>query len=391
VRVLHLFANHKVTGPAELALETARALVARGVDARFYSSDVRRTKYRDRWLQLLARERRVPEAALTGVALKKHVNPLVTFFDVRRLAQHLTRDGFDLIHCHLPGDHHVVTAALRRAGLTTPVVRTVYDDAPPPVTRRNRAMLHAAARVIALSRATGDGLRATASAYSLDPARVVDLDPPIDTVRFDPARGVAPRREALGLAPGAFCLGIVARMQTHRRYEVLLEAVRRARERVPGLHLVVVGRGTNQDAVAREPVKAMGLADAVTFTGYVDGDAYVGTLAAFDAKVFLVPGSDGTCRAVREVLSMGVPVITSGLGILPELVRDGETGLVLAPEPSADDLTAAIVRVAADDALRARLGQAARQDAVARFSFERFAAQVQAVYDEVLAPARRPE
>lgn len=385
MRVLHLFANHKVTGPAELALETARALVARGVDARFYSSDVRRTKFRDRWLQLLARQRQVPEAALTGVALKKHVNPLVTFFDVRRLAEHLQRDGFDLIHCHLPGDHHVVTAALRRAGLTTPVVRTVYDDAPPPPTRRNRAMLAAAARVIALSKATGEGLRASARAYGLEPARVVDLDPPIDTVRFDPARGVLPRRAELGLAPGAFCLGIVARMQTHRRYEVLLEAVRHARERVPALHLVVIGRGTNQDTVAREPVRAMGLSHAVTFTGYLDGDDYVGTLAAFDAKVFLVPGSDGTCRAVREVLSMGVPVITSGVGILPELVRHEETGLVLSPEPSADELSAAIVRMACDDALRARLGEAAREDAVARFSFQRFAAQVQAVYEDVLA------
>lgn len=386
MRVLHLFANHKVTGPAELALETARALVARGLDARFYSSDVRRTKYRDRWLQLLARERRVPEAALDGVALKKHVNPLVTFFDVPRLARHIARDGFDLIHCHLPGDHHVVTAALRRAGLTTPVVRTVYDDAPPPPTRRNRAMLRAASRLIALARATGEGLRANAGAYGLDPARVVDLDPPIDTVRFDPARGVAPRREALGLRPGAFCLGIVARMQTHRRYEVLLEAVRRARARVPGLHLVVVGRGTNQDVVAREPVKAMGLADAVTFTGYVDGDAYVGTLAAFDAKVFLVPGSDGTCRAVREVLAMGVPVIASGVGILPELVRHEVTGLVLSPEPGPEELCAAIVRVAEDAALRERMGRAAREDAVARFSFERFAAQVQAVYEDVLSP-----
>lgn len=390
MRVLHLFANHKVTGPAELALETARALVARGVDARFYSSDVSRTQYRDRWLQLLCRQRGVPEADLAGVALRKHVNPLRAYLDARRLAQHLAAAPPDVVHCHLPGDHHVATAAVRRTGLGLPIVRTLYDDEPPPPARRTRRMLSTAARLIVLSRATAEGLRARAGEYGLDPARIVDLDPPIDTERFDPARGVPARRAALGVPADAFCLGIVARMQTHRRYEVLLEAVRRARARVPGLHLVVVGRGTNQDVVAREPVRALGLSDAVHFTGYVDGDDFVGTLAAFDAKVFLVPGSDGTCRAVREALSLGVPVITSGLGILPELVRHERTGLVLAPEPEADALADAIVRVAQDRALRERLGAAAREDAVARFSFRTFAEKVQRVYADVLAARPTP-
>lgn len=385
MRVLHLFANHKVTGPAELALETARALHARGVDARFYSSHVRTSKARDRWLQRLCRARGVPEAALDGVALRKHLNPLVAFFDVRRLARHLARERFDLVHCHLPGDHHLAVGALRRAGLTTPVVRTVYDDAPPSATRRNRAMLRATARVLALSRAAGAGLRERAADYGLHPDQVLDLDPPIDTARFDPGRGVAPCRAG---GPGEACLGIVARMQTHRRFEVLLEAVRRARAEVPALRLVVVGRGTNQDVVAREPVKAMGLEDAVTFTGYVEGEDYVGTLAGFDAKVFLVPGSDGTCRAVREALAMGVPVITSGVGILPELVRHEETGLVLSPDPGVGELAAAMVRLAGDPALRARWGAAARADAVARFSFPRFAERVEAVYREVLAGSR---
>jgi glycosyltransferase involved in cell wall biosynthesis len=384
LRVLHLFANHKVTGPAELALETARALTLRGVDARFYSSDVRRTRGREPWLQRMCRERGVPEAALAGVALKKHLNPLVAWFDVRRLAKHLAAEPYDVVHCHLPGDHHVAAHALARAGLKTPLVRTIYDDAPPAPTRRSRQTLGAAARVIALSRATADGLRARAPEFGLDPARVLTLEPPIDTRRFDPDRGVAPRRAALGVPEGVFCAGIVARMQTHRRYEVLLEAVRRARAQVPELRLVVVGRGTNQDAVAREPVKAMGLQDAVLFAGFVDGEDYVATLASFDASVFLVPGSDGTCRAVRESLAMRLPVLSSGVGILPELVRHEETGLVLAPEPDADALSAGLVRLATDAALRARMAQAARADAVTRFSFDTFAARLEGIYRELM-------
>jgi glycosyltransferase involved in cell wall biosynthesis len=382
VRVLHLFANHKVTGPAELALEAARALVARGVDARFYSSDVSRTQHRDRWLQLLARERGVPEARLEGVALRKHVNPLRTFFDIRRLARLLAQDPPDVVHCHLPGDHHVAAGALRKAGLRAPLVRTLYDDAPPRPSRRTRALLASAARLVVLSRAAAAAL---GPEHGVDRRAVVFLEPPIDTARFDPARGVPPRREALGVPPGGFCLGIVARMQTHRRYEALLEAARLARAEVPGLRLVVVGRGTNQDVVAREPVQALGLACVVHFAGYVADDDYVSTLASFDAKAFLVPGSDQTCRAVREALAMGVPVVTSGLGILPELVRHEATGLVLSAEPGAEELAAAIVRLARDPALRARLGAAARADAVARFSVSGHAAALERVYREALA------
>jgi len=117
----------------------------------------------------------------------------------------------------------------------------------------------------------------------------------------------------------------------------------------------------------------------------------VGTLAAFDAKVFLVPGSDGTCRAVREALALGVPVIASRAGILPELVRHEQTGLLLdAGEPTAEGLAAAILRVVNDAAMRARLAKAARADAVERFSFARFAARVEAVYRDVLREAQAP-
>lgn len=387
VRVLHLFANHKVTGPAELALETARALDARpSVSASFLSSDVRRTKHRDRWLQRLARERKVPEPALRGVRLGKHLNPLRAWLDARRLGAHLAGDPPDLLHCHLPNDHLVAASAVRHAGLKTPIVRTIYDDEPPGAGRRVRWTLGTAARLVVLSRRVAEAMRAQAAELGIDPRVVVAHDPPIDTTRFDPARGVRPRRQELGLAPGQPCIGIVARMQTHRRYEVLLEAIQRVRASRPDARLVVVGRGTKQDEVARDPVESLGLSETVTFAGHLQNDDFVGTLAAFDVKVFLVPGSDGTCRAVREALAMGVPVVASRLGMLPELVRHEETGLLLpGEEPEAGPLAGAILRLLDDASLRGRLGRAAREDAVRRFSFTTFAERLEALYREVLA------
>jgi glycosyltransferase involved in cell wall biosynthesis len=386
---LHLFANHKVTGPAELALETARAVARTGrVEASFFSSDVKRGRYRDRWLQLLARERGVAEpAGLEGVRLAKHLSIFSVLGDVKKLARHLDEHPPSLVHCHLPNDHLLAAWAIGKAKAKPKVVRTLYDGEPPAPSWRTRRTLAHAAAILCLSKAVAASLVADAARFGIDPLRVRTLEPPIDATRFDPARprGALTRsakRAAFGIPDAAFCLGIVARMQTHRRFEVLLEALRRARSLGGAdLRLLIVGRGTNQDAVAREPVRAMGLSEAVVFSGYQSGEDYVATLAAMDAKVFLVPGSDGTCRAVREALAMGVPVIAAKRGILPELVKDGETGLLV--EDEVEPLARAIASLAADPARRAVLGARAREDALARFSFDSFGRSVVSVYEEI--------
>ncbi|MBI3725141.1 glycosyltransferase family 4 protein [bacterium] len=390
LEALHLFANHKITGPAELALETARAVARTGrVRARFFSSDVRPGKHRDRWLQLLARERGVEEPLELGrVRLSKHLS-LSAWGDVRELSRFLSSHPPDVIHAHLPNDHLLAAWASARAKKPIPIVRTLYDGEPPRASWRARRTLGTAAAIVCLSRTVAQALVESASSYGLDAKRVRALDPPIDTERFDPERprGEATRekmRAALGIPADAFCLGIVARMQPHRRFEVLLEATKLARARVPSLRLLIVGRGTKQDAVAREPVKKLGLDGAVIFPGHVAGEDYVALLASMDAKVFLVPGSDGSCRAVREALSMGVPVIAARRGILPELVREGTTGLVVQDE--AGPLSEAIVSLAGNDARRRELSAAARRDAVDRFSLARFAENMIGIYETVSRP-----
>jgi glycosyltransferase involved in cell wall biosynthesis len=112
--------------------------------------------------------------------------------------------------------------------------------------------------------------------------------------------------------------------------------------------------------------------------GYIGGEDYPRALACFDLKVFLVPGSDGTCRAVREAMAMGIPVVSSRRGILPEIVRDGQDGLVV--DDDVEPLAAAITRLAADPALRARMGQAAIERARTDFCQTRQAERVAGAY-----------
>lgn len=386
--VLHLFSNHKVTGPAELALDTSRSLDGRPLDSQVIESRFLPGRHpRDPfWLGELAERRQARLVQVPGLRLRKHFNPVRTYLDARALARYLETEGVGIVHCHLPNDHLIASLArqrLERRGRRVPIVRTVYDGDPPRVDWRLRRTLGGATdHAICFSSRVRDGL--LAGLPGLDPASVSVLEAPIDTARFAPERaGQLPDgRRALGLPASAFVAGIVARMQTHRRFEVLLEAVRLARSRIPGFRFVIIGRGTHQVRVAREPVRRLGLQDTVVFSGFLSGDDYVAALLALDLKLFLVPGSDGTCRAVREAMAAGVPVLAARRGLLPEIVEDGVTGRVV--EDSAENLAAAMVELARDSETLSRLGAAARRKAVERFQYDRYVKSLEGIYARVL-------
>ena len=203
----------------------------------------------------------------------------------------------------------------------------------------------------------------------------------IDTERFDPTRDVPDGRRWLGIPHDAFVVGIVARMQRHRHYEDFFRAMRRLVDAHPNTHAIVVGRGTRQEEVGKTPVRELGLDEHVHFSGYVAGENYVGMLKAFDVKVFLVPGSDGTCRAVREAMAMGKPAVVANRGMLGEIVTDGENGYVV--EGTADSLFEALNRIASDRGLARELGKAAHAMASTRYSLDAQARDVAWVYERL--------
>ena len=124
----------------------------------------------------------------------------------------------------------------------------------------------------------------------------------------------------------------------------------------------------------------MGLKDHVIFTGYQLHE-YPEVLATLDMKVFLVPGSDGSCRAVREAMAMGKPVIVARRGMLPEIVEDGVSGVVV--EDSPENLADAIVSLVRDVPLRKKMGEAAMRRMQDEFNLEMQSVMIEEVYKEL--------
>src|SRR5262249_38195938 len=136
------------------------------------------------------------------------------------------------------------------------------------------------------------------------------------------------------------------------------------------------GRGTRAREVLELPVQRLGLDAAVIRAGYLRGDEYLDVLAQMDALVYLVPGSDGSCRAALEAMSLGIPAIASRRGALPALL--GDSALYCAER--ADELAAAFTSVARDPAVWRARGETARRRSVDQFAIERYAARCESFY-----------
>jgi glycosyltransferase involved in cell wall biosynthesis len=142
----------------------------------------------------------------------------------------------------------------------------------------------------------------------------------------------------------------------------LLRAFAAAKRELPALELEVAGRGPLEPAL-KALARELGVLDSVRFLGHVSP-----IQAAIErAAVVVVPSmGEGFGMVALEAMERSRPVIAASIGGLGELVRDGETGL-LVPPGDAEPLRDAIVRVAGDLELARAMGEAGRRRALSRF------------------------
>jgi glycosyltransferase involved in cell wall biosynthesis len=298
--------------------------------------------------------------------------------DVRSLRAFVAERRVELVHAWHTRDH--VLALRAGAGLRRgpALVRSEKSADPIPATPWNRWLFGPGS----------DGLLCVAPEVARRNARLRGGRPlrgafgAVDPYAFRPGPPTAVLRAELGLAAGQRVIGIVARAQRHRRFDLLLEAMVRLATRDPDARLLVIGRGTHIEETAKAPARRLGIAERVVFAGY-RGDDYADTLRLCDVFSLLVPGSDGGCRALLEAAACGIPAVTTRRGALPEIVVDGETGLLVDERPEA--LASAWAALLADASLRARMGASARERALRCFTPERLAEAAEALYRETLA------
>jgi colanic acid/amylovoran biosynthesis glycosyltransferase len=201
------------------------------------------------------------------------------------------------------------------------------------------------------------------------------IEPAIDLSLFAPPAS----RDA---SPGLLRVLSVGRLSWEKGYEIALDAVARARAQGVSLHYTICGAGPYEEPI-RFAIQQLGLEECVTLTGALGREDMPAVYSRADVLLHAAL-AEGFCNAVIEAQAMGLPVIASDAGGLPENIEHGVTGYIV-PRRDPAAMAARLVELANAPDLRARFGAAGRKRALAHFDLDDQASAFVKLYRELAA------
>ncbi|MGD0477857.1 MAG: glycosyltransferase family 4 protein [Nitrososphaerales archaeon] len=211
----------------------------------------------------------------------------------------------------------------------------------------------------------------------LPSSRIVTVYNGVDTRVFNPNVDGTEFKRRIGLE-GSFMILYVGRWARTKGLPDLINCLPEVIKSVPNAKLVLCGRGKMEQAL-RGQVTSMGLQEGVRFVKLVPSGDLPLYYAASD--LFVLPSSHEPFGLVLlEAMSMCKPVIATRVGGIPEVVKDGENGLLVPPH-DAKSLSNAVLRLEADEPLRSRLARNGRATVESQFTLERMAQATRRCYE----------
>jgi glycosyltransferase involved in cell wall biosynthesis len=362
MKVLHATKVQGIGGAEQHLLALLPALRESGVDARFLSLDAGGDA--ERFHRALD-DRGVPwKRVRSGLDL----SPVLAANVVRAVRA----EGPDLLHTHMV--HADVYGSLAAHILRTPFVSTRHNDDRyllGPFRYVDRAFMHGVRRIVAISDAVRDfHIRAGLAAEKL-----VTIHYGLDDAPTAPS-DVTP--VAVGIPADAPLVLAIGRLIEQKDHATLLEAFARVHRTHPSARLAILGWGPLEVAT-KERVHRLGLDDSVFVLGRVEPRDWLAR-----ADVFAHTSRwEGFGIVLLEAMLSSLPVVATRVSAIPEIVVDGETGLLAAPG-DATAVADALARLLDDVELRRRLGASGLERAHEEFSVQRMVDQTIRVYNEAL-------
>lgn len=325
--------------------------------------------------RVIERARRVGASRIETLAFAGGVSPAADLSDLRGVLAGLRRA--DVVHVHRGKEHWVAALANRISPTPRPLVRTRHIVQPIRPHALNRWLYREATDLVVT---VTEAIRRQYLAADLAaPERVVALPGGVDLERFRPDLDGRPWRRSLGLTEESPLIGLLGGFRVMKGHAVAVAAAARLAAEGRDFQLAFVGQGALEPAI-RAAVAQAGLGDRVSFRA--DEPSPERVVAAFDVALYVPMESDGMSRVLFEYLAAGKPVVASRVGVVPEVLSDGETAL-LVPAGEPLPLARALGRLLDDAPLRARLGGAGRTLAASRLSGARIARELVRRYAEL--------
>jgi glycosyltransferase involved in cell wall biosynthesis len=321
--------------------------------------------------------------------LHREISPARDVVAAVRLARLIRKIRPHILHTHTAKAGAVGRFAALLAGDARPpvvvhtfhghVLRGYFDPVRARAFRHlERALARSTTALVAVSPQVRDDL------VELDVApatrfAVVRLGIELDQRVAPTSNGRGETRRVLGIGERPFTVGWIGRMTGIKRTDDVLLAFKSLRGRGIDARLCLVGDGPDRDEVERR-AHELGVMRETLFLGYQEQVASF--FAAFD--VFVLPSAnEGTPVTAIEALAAGKPVVATRVGGIPDVVRDGEDGFLVALG-DVEALADRLAQLATDDKLRERMGEAAQARVRERYSVERLVDDVDRLYRSLL-------
>ncbi len=381
IRVARVIARLNVGGPAQQAI-----LLTAGLDrTRFVTTLITGVVGRAEGdLTSAARARGVEPVVIPE--LGRAIRPARDLVALGKLVRIFRGFRPDLVHTHTSKAGTLGRAAARLTGVPAAVhtfhghvLEGYFSPATTWVFQKiEQAMARSTDRLVVVSPRLREALLAMGIGRP-DQVEVVPLG--LDLDRFvHPSTGRAGLRASLDIPSGTPLLGIVGRLVPVKDHPTLFQALRFLGEGNGSPHLIVVGDGEQREGL-EQLAHRLGLASRIHFLGWRDDlEAILGDLDV----VICCSRNEGTPVALIEAMAAGVPVLSTDVGGVGDLVDHGRTGWLVPPgDPAA--LAHGLRALLVDPALRARLAASGRSVALARHDLKGLIHRIEALYSAVMA------
>lgn len=295
---------------------------------------------------------------------------------ILKLAGIFKKEKIQVVNMHSSRDGWVAGVAARMAGVPL-IIRSRHIDVAYPNRLMSRLVYHRIPHhVLTTSARIATNI---IEALDLDSEHVTCVPTGIDLQRFHP-EVKSLLRSQLGVKGRTKLIGMVSVLRSWKGHDYFLEAVDILSRQRDDLRFVIAGDGPMKDHITQR-IYAAKLHKVVTMLGHRDDVENV--LAALDVLALPSYAHEGIPQILLQALAMGKPVVASRVGGIPEIITDGETGLLVEPQNSSA-LAREILELAGSSDFAKKMAQKGREKVVKHHSLEAMCGQLEQIYQRYL-------
>lgn len=317
LNILHLTSNDRWTGNAEPVYNLVKSLSNRGhkIYLGFPPGNSMHEHLKDSGLN-----------HVTNLKLHRTINLVNTLFDIKKLIKFCDDINIDIIHTHMTHDHWIASFAKIFSKSKPLLFRTRHK-----ITKIENDFLHRCLNnkitncIIILS----DKLKHEyIDAMKISPDKVEVVYGAVDSLKYNPQNDGSEVKKLLGFKPNDKVVGMISHFKPDRGYEYLYQIMPNLKRDVPNLKFILAGGKSRYQKGLKERIRKIGLERDVAFI--LDRRfRWEEVLASIDVSLYLAVGSEGSGRAMLEVMATGKPVIAFDVGVVSETIEDRISGIII--------------------------------------------------------------